>query len=805
MIKSPYNLIMNSRQYHSDDPVVLSLSADARCGPTDYLNDQIWDLKLEGGEPPALALHTTYGLRAKMMRFFPRFLEGETEVIDPQTFSTPPIVLNVFPNYISLSCAPFTGIDVIIEYWVPESHAIAGRISFSNTRLSDRHIQFNWVAILRPTGDGEIMKADEKNAVTVLTGRTDGLAPLLFMTSGPKASSGPYPALSLDLDLPPGGSRQIIWSHTALSDTEASFDLARRIVAHNWDAEIARIEMLNAAQIEIETGDPDWDAVFAMTQKTAYELFVGPTSHLPSASIVLSRHPDQGFSHREDGSDYSTTWNGQTPLDSYFIAGQILPSNPQLAIGLLNNFLSTQKQNGYIDWKPGLGGQRSKLLATPILVSLAWRIYETTEDDDFLRDVFPKLLAFLQHWFDPKQDRDGDGIPEWEHSVQSGFELQSDINFGGPWTMGPDINYIESPALCALLYQECTTIIKIAKLLEITHPLPALQSLADNLRTATEAAWDDNAFIYHYWDRDTHFNPHGHSVGERTGSGEINLEEKFDNPVRLLVSINPNDEIPRTANIFLHGSDSSRNHIVEKLAQDRIRWSLDEGTIISRRVYRQLERIEIFNLNNDDKATVRIVDFSSQDQSLLLPLWACIPNQERADLLVEKTILDISRFWRPFGIPSRYLNTKSPNTIPPTYIQIPWNSMIGMGMLAYGYRDEAAELVSRLMAAIIQNLKRDHAFRQNYHSETAIGLGERNALGGLAPLRLFLETLGVRLISRERVHIEGYNPFPWTVTIKYRGLSITREKQKTTVVVPGGQRAVVRSPEPRIITLESVK
>ncbi len=55
------------------DPLSLTLAADARLTTTDYTNDQIWELSLGGGEPAALALQTTYGLRAHWMRLFPRF------------------------------------------------------------------------------------------------------------------------------------------------------------------------------------------------------------------------------------------------------------------------------------------------------------------------------------------------------------------------------------------------------------------------------------------------------------------------------------------------------------------------------------------------------------------------------------------------------------------------------------------------------------------------------------------------------------------------------------------------------------
>ena len=61
-----------------------------------------------------------------------------------------------------------------------------------------------------------------------------------------------------------------------------------------------------------------------------------------------------------------------------------------------------------------------------------------------------------------------------------------------------------------------------------------------------------------------------------------------------------------------------------------------------------------------------------------------------------------------------------------------------------GCRQDAAHLTARLMTAVIQNLKKQHAFFRAYHAETGAGIGERNTVQGLAPLGLFLETLGSR-------------------------------------------------------------
>jgi hypothetical protein len=131
-----------------------------------------------------------------------------------------------------------------------------------------------------------------------------------------------------------------------------------------------------------------------------------------------------------------------------------------------------------------------------------------------------------------------------------------------------------------------------------------------------------------------------------------------------------------------------------------------------------------------------------------------------------------------------------------------WNELIGDGLLAYGYPLEAAELVNRLMAAVVPVLKQERGFRRAYHPSSGQGLGERDAIGGLAPLGLFLETLGVRVISPRRVILQGINPFPWPVTVKYRGMTLLKQKDVTTVIFPDGQTVFVDDPALRTVSLE---
>jgi hypothetical protein len=788
------------------DPLSLTLSADARLSQTDYCNDQIWELSLKGGEPQALALQTTFGLRAGSFRLFPRFTEEGTNNLDPATFAGPPAIQHFYPNYLSVSFHPFQDLPVNAEYWIPVSHAAAGRIHLVNRSPKKRLIRVDWIAILSIAGEGERMGPAEFDNVQVLAGSTGDLAPVLFMMGGPQAITAPYPTLFQNLELAPQQECTLTWTLAALSDPRASFDLARDLAAKNWEAELARIELLNSGHLEIYTGEPDWDAAFAFSQKVAHGLLLQATQHLDSPSFVLTREPDQGFSIRGDGLDYNYTWNGQTPLDTYLMVHLLLPAAPDLAQGLLINFFCSNTEEGFIDWKPGLGGQRSHLLATPLLASLAWQIYEKSGDISFLQSVYPRLLEFIRFWFTPKHDRDGDGIPEWDHPFQAGFDDHPLFSPWLDWSQGAEISSAESPGLCALLYSECQALIRIARLLEMSEAIPGLEALADNLRTAVEISWEPARSIYRYWDRDSHYCTPGEMLGQRTGPGDIRIERHFDHPIRLLLRLQIVGEATRPVRVFIHGTTLNGQHIIEPIPYSRFQWHMMSATATGERIFTHVERILVEGLAESDLFTAQNVDYTGEDHSLLLPLWAGIPAKERAQELVDNTITHPERFWRKYGIPSSPEISLGVSNGPVFSGQVcmPWNLLMGEGLLAYGFQKEATELVTRLMNAVVQTLKQDRSFRKYYHPDTGIGSGDPNSLDGLAPVSLFLDCLGVNLLSPKKVFLQGNNPFPWPVTVKYRGLTVLRQLDKTTVIFPNGETIKVSNPDPCIVSLDSV-
>ena len=796
-----YNAPMRTWNLKSGDPLALILAADARLGPTNYVDDQIWELNLGLGDPAALSIQTTYGLRARSMRIFPRFSQGEQSATDPASFYREPRILQFFANYLRVGFAPFQDIDAVSEIWVPASQILAGRLEVKNQSSAERRLRLDLVALLTPS-EGERMTPVEIQAAPALAGRTAGLAPVVFMTGGPQAVGSPYPALSLQLVLPAGGSKSLTWAQAAFSEVDESFNAARSAAARPWEAEIARLELLNSGQVEVLTGDPEWDAALAFSQATANRLIVGPSEQLPAATFVLARQPDHGYSPRRDGSDYNHLWNGQPSLEAYYLSQLLLPASPELVQGLVGNFLSTRLEDGSLDWKPGLAGQRARLLATPIIASLAWNCYQVSQDRQFLEGSFDPLAGFLHTWFDSRHDRDGDGIPEWDHPMQAGYEDHPVFSHWQVWAQGVDISTAESPSLCAFLYQECQSLIQMANVLERTEPLPALQSLRDHLKNVLIRQWDPEMYSYRHWDRDANFPTDGELLAARQGPGIIPLERSFAHPVRLHLRLEVGEGTFPYPEVFIHGSGASGQHMVEHLEADRVRWYLGRGSLTSERVFSQVERIEIRSLRPEDRVSLYSVGYALLDHTLLTPLWAQAPDQQAAASLVQESIANPDRFGRPYGLPACPVPPAEADPQVCQRVYLPWNALVIEGLLAYGFQSEAAQIVTGIMAAIIQNLKERGAFYQYYDADSGAGIGERNEVSGLAPVGSFLRTVGVRLISPQRIFVRGSNPFPWPVTVKYRGTTILCQKEKTVITFSDGQSVTVSGTEPRLITLE---
>jgi hypothetical protein len=793
---------MRDWSLHLGDPLYLSLAADARLCQPDYLNDHIWEVELGAADPAFVSLYTTFGLRARSMRLYLRFTENNVSVTDPNTFIAKPSLRRFYPNFLTLDFVPLEALHVTTEFWVPESHAVAGRVILTNKSNAVRQLKLEVCAALAPL-DGQSIVSTQQQLVNILAGQTSGITPVVFMTGGPRHGPGPQPSLLLDLELSPGATRQITFAEAALDTVATSFELARRSAARPWEAERTRIEMLESSQVlDIRTGDSDWDAALAFSQTAALGLFFNGSEQLPNPSFVNVRYIDNGFSRKGDGADYPPSWNGQSPLEAYYISS-ILHGAPQVAKNLILNFLSTQNEDGVVDGKPGLAAQRSKLIAAPLLTSLTWKYYQTTLDEAFLADVYPKLVKFFWAWFSSAHDRNRDGAPEWDHILQTGFDDNPIFDVWNPWSQGLDISLVHSPSLEAMLYREAQSIMKIAKVLGKNEEETMLVlAQAETIKTSLIASWNVNQSFYSYRDRETGMVSTGKVIAKKKGDGTLRVRPaEFEAGVRLLIEIQTKSPAAKRPEVEISEYFTKSKGEVETILGHQFQWRTGGLVATTQKLFTRVARVSVTGLDEKDKVIVKLIDTTGEDITLALPLWAGIPEAQQANALIGCNISAADRFDRPFGLPSLPISPDPEADAVSMSVTFPWNQLIGEGLLAYGFRTEATLLTAHLMNAVIQNLKQNRAFYQRYHSEKGTGIGERNSLHGFAPVGLFMQTLGVTILSSTKVKLEGRNLFPWAVTIKYKGLTVVRGLEQTVVTFSNGESAIVKEEQPCIVEM----
>lgn len=781
------------------DPLQLTLAADPRLGRADYAADIIWELALGRGEPPALAAQTTLGLRAGRVMFFPLYTRLGKSRLDPAAFHHPPRISRLLPNYAALHFSPFEGIDVQAEYWVPESGVLVGRVRTANKSILPHNLRLEWAGLLTPLEGGEGMGLVQMGLGSVLQGSSGGLSVVCFAAGSPQHGKGPYPALSFHMELYPGNAHTLTWSAAVSPDATAAFDLARTAVVRPFDAETARIELVNAAgQVEIITGEPEWDAALMLAQKSALGLFLGASDALPQPSFVLTRRTDQGASTR-GGGDYGYLWGGQTALDAYYLSHILLPGGAEPLKGLLDNFLAAQAENGAIDMKPGLAGQRTRLLAQPVLASLAARLAPWLDDPAWAARVYPGLASFFKAWFGPEVDRDGDGMPEWQHPLQTGLESSPLFDRWNPSAQGVDIGFIESPALASMLYRECRSLQQLARLAGREEDLPALEEQAARLRAAVEETWDRPVRSYRYRDLATHACLPGKTFFEASGPGEFNLRvKKLKGPQRLVlhVQVAGQSTLPVVARVF--GQNAEEKEIDEEFGPRSFTWSGGHGVATSQQVFFRVTRLEIDGLGDDDRAALHAADMTQLDISLLLPLWAGLASAAQVEHLLQSWFGDRLE---PFGLASCPPDDRPPAPPEMACVALPWNALVVEGLLAADRRSEAARLITGWMQAAVQTLKQERGFRQFYRGADGQGLGERDHLWGIPPVGLLLAAAGLEKFTPQEAILRGFNPFPWPITVQWRRVRITLERTRSVVQLPGRPPLILEGPAARRVSL----
>ena len=171
---------------------------------------------------------------------------------------------------------------------------------------------------------------------------------------------------------------------------------------------------------------------------------------------------------------------------------------------------------------------------------------------------------------------------------------------------------------------------------------------------------------------------------------------------------------------------------LEKMA---VQLHLPEEAAAWRKDYRQRSRlinqtfwdpVNHFYYNVDKTThtfTYKKKDDLKRDEIIgFLPLWAGVADKKQAAWLV-KHLTDTASFWRRYGIPS--LSAADPYYNPRGYwngpVWVQWNYLIERGLLDYGYKKVAQQLVQKVSDNMIAVLKKDHELWEFYDPDSVWG------------------------------------------------------------------------------------
>jgi len=784
----------------SADPLSLFLAADARFCSPDYADDQVWELVLRGGDPPALAVETMLGLRAVSLRLFPIFIQGSRPLQDPAAFASPPEVRRFAPNYLNVRCRPTGSLTAELEYWVPESHALAGRITLS-TSGKDPFSGECWLAgVLRPAAEGAPFAPESAGPYegVYLRGGVRNAVPVLAAAGAAGSGRGAIPSLKMAFELEAGRPHSIRWVFCCHPTVDAGLRCARSILAREWDAEIARIELAGESLLEIETGRPDWDAVLAFSQQTAVQSLIGATRALPHPSPVVGRNPERGFSLRGDGSDYPPAWCGADLSDVMTILPVWALALPESARDLLRNFLAAAGE-GLPDARPGAGKQRAGLLAPPLLAQAAGRALGGREGDHFLASLRPLVERCLDAWFGPDHDRDRDGAPEWDRPDSFGPQITAMWAREDPWGGWIRPEETESPSLAALLLGECLAAARIAERAGDGERTKLWKERGGEARRALERMEAPDG--YRTLDRVTHASPAGKKLWEGRSGGELKGSLNLKAPARLLLRCAGSLETRPIIQVTVDGKDGEGTECREIFRGEHFSWHRGTGTCFSRTVWTQIASIGVEEPSAGMTFTLEIPNLAREDLSHFLPLWSRAVSAPRAGRMFER-LGEGSAYDSPGGL--RFLPRSDPAAghAPAGGVWMFWNMLMGEAAIRFGRHALAYAWTEKWMRTLAGALRADRSFRSCYDPERAGGSGPRNSFQGIFPIGFFLAALGIQPVASNRVWAGGRSIFPFPVTLRWRGMTMRREGDALEVEFPSGAKREFRGTERTLISDE---
>jgi hypothetical protein len=765
------------------DPLTLRFAADGRLSRTDYTDDQVWELELGQGDVPALSIQTQYGGRVGLARLIPLLVFPDRAVFEAAGYAEPFHLRHFAPNYAKLSARPTPELGLEFDLWVMDSHVVGGLFTFHNLTQVEQSFRLELIPQVAREGRQPNLKLIELNDAleAVSFGTLVNINPVLTLEHSERSHEvqASSPKLSAALTIAPGASVAVRWVHAGFATLEKSASEALRWLRADWQNAFELIEKLNATLPSIETGDEALDALLAFKMQTVLRSYLGSVGKLPYPAPVATRLPTQGYS-----ASAGVEAPGQTAQLLWLVAPTTALLAPDLARGALRNMLAARTSDGFIDWKLGLGGQRSNLLAFPLLASTAWAIYEITEDKHFLTEVLPGLTEFFLRWFARDTDKDRDGAPEWTNAQQAVQGESAIYNRFRRWAANVDIGKVETPELLALLLQEADALTKIEQTVgRKTSGLSPIPLKYDALRKHLATLWNETQGRFGLRDRDTHVQSAAVQIFTGKGDEWFSSAATLEPTSRLVIRVIGGQSHAPTMTVQIEGEGAEGKPLKETIPLAGFTWYYGFGSAVSENCYTRVTYVKVEGLSKAFNWELSTADLTGE----ALPHYLPLRSVENYQPFVERLLAHYRHAAGLAMSADPHLEADNPNH----HAEILWNALIIDALLERGEAEAANALIESILKTELEALRNGKAFRGSYHAETGAPFGENDDLNGLFPLHLVLKAAGVRIVNNRRVWAGGSYALAQPITIRQYGVTVTRSASGTHVQFPTGKTVEV--------------
>ena len=725
--------------------------------------NQGWVIRQTAENAPFPAVELLPETPGMKIQIFPRINDLSQPQIDSLPIDLTPELEGFSWDWIEFRHQPLQDLEVRTLYWAPDSGVICGESWINNLTDKKRVVVYDLLCFLQSQGAGNQIILEKIKGRPILTGCLGDQHLVLFLAGNPNVIEEPFPYLQNEISLSPYCEGKVHWI-CAKSDTKKTAqDLLESVFQLDWPGEISRRKVAHQSQIEITTGDPDWDVILALSQKQAQLLYHQITSredHKTPPGVALR------------------------PIQALMLFQSLENQTAEKIKKILDLIFKEGNQFALEGISPDQG------LTPPILSGeLLWQIHKSGFATEIWSKYLPTAAGWLEDWFSPDLDKDGDGIPEVTHpSILDLAGSDTSVAFRSASNFIP-YPYLESSGLGALLYND---LCKIEGLAEVSgfnsnhHFLEKQETLLNFLR----GSWNSENGEYQNRDSRSHEAVNGFNIINDLEPGLNILRADFLQPVRIGIIHHRStaDRVPGEYRIICHGLDWHGNYRIEELSSVNFTWGDMFDLGISESIYSKLDYCILKGKSHKGKISLVAPSTANNDITQALPIWAGIVPDDQTRDIIENLLLDPERYWSPYGF-SSYPDNGEPST------QLIWNLLLAQTLQEHGRSEQAAELIRRWMAVIIPAFIRSGCSFPGYGVNTGKGIGLKDSLESLFPVKFFLQVLGINFFQDGRFTIAGKNPFSWPVTLKYRGLIIIRGIDQTTIIRPGKETIILTDPD----------